>query len=166
MCCKLLSIGAIQKPRLQWCTHCDVGKGCSIYDQRPQECRTFYCGYLLDSAIEDFWMPAKSKMVLTFESATNQLLIHVDPSRKGAWRQEPYHSRIRQWAAVSLKKRGHVIVWQGDDWIAILPDREVNLGPVDPSQVLITTETPGPSGVAYDIRVVEKGDPALDNLNG
>ncbi len=166
MCCKMLSITALKKPRLHWCTHCEVGKGCTIYDERPQECRTFFCGYLMDDAIEDFWKPAKSKMVLTFESATNRILIHVDPSRKGVWRQEPYHSRIRQWAAVALKKRGHVIVWQSEDWIAILPDREVNLGPVTADKVLVTTENPVASGIEYDIRVVDNDDPILDGLNG
>lgn len=48
----LLEVTAVGKPVNQWCKHCDVDKGCTIYDDRPQMCRSFSCawwqGYLND----------------------------------------------------------------------------------------------------------------------
>src|SRR5436305_14221849 len=36
LCCKLLSITELEKPIGKWCPHCEIGKGCKIYDCRPQ----------------------------------------------------------------------------------------------------------------------------------
>lgn len=47
MCCKTHSIASIQKPRGEWCTHCKIGRSCSIYPTRPRECRKFVCQWLL-----------------------------------------------------------------------------------------------------------------------
>ena len=44
MCCKLLRVEELDTPPLSWCPHCSVRTGCSIYDDRPTECRQFYCG--------------------------------------------------------------------------------------------------------------------------
>ena len=51
LCCKLMSVGDgpdaeknawFVKPGGVWCPYCKPGKGgCSIYEQRPVECRTF-----------------------------------------------------------------------------------------------------------------------------
>jgi hypothetical protein len=35
MCCKLLSVEPLNKPRQQWCSHCDIGVGCEIYVTCP-----------------------------------------------------------------------------------------------------------------------------------
>jgi hypothetical protein len=36
MCCKVLGITELQKPVGKWCPHCDIGKGCKIYESRPK----------------------------------------------------------------------------------------------------------------------------------
>lgn len=46
MCCKLLRIKPLDKPENKWCTHCLVGKGCTIYETRPEPCRDFVCMYI------------------------------------------------------------------------------------------------------------------------
>jgi hypothetical protein len=66
-CCKLLSIDELKKPAQTWCQHCEIGVGCKIYSERPDDCRTFYCGWVLDGAIGDEWDPRRSKMVIKFE---------------------------------------------------------------------------------------------------
>jgi hypothetical protein len=125
LCCKLLAVEELASPPLGWCPNCDSKKGCGIYAARPTECRQFYCEYLLDAALGEHWRPSRSKMVVVAEDYSNALVIHVDPDRPHAWRQEPFHSDIRRWAA---RTRRQVIVWQGDTKIVIAPERPVAQG--------------------------------------
>ena len=98
------------------------------------------------------------------EGHANRIAIHVDPGRAGAWRQEPYYSEIKNWAVAASENRGQVIVWQGPNAIAILPDREKNLGPVAEDQLIITSEKASALGVELDVMVVDKDDPILEKL--
>ena len=41
LCCRVLAVVDIGKPAGAPCAHCAEGKGCRIYDSRPQECRLF-----------------------------------------------------------------------------------------------------------------------------
>ena len=45
-CCRVYAIPELQKPAGPWCQHCDVGKGCRIYDARPKLCVDFACLWL------------------------------------------------------------------------------------------------------------------------
>jgi Fe-S-cluster containining protein len=45
-CCKPFKIPEINKHGSDWCQHCVVGHGCSIYKDRPQACRSFKCTWL------------------------------------------------------------------------------------------------------------------------
>ena len=42
VCCEVLEIPTIQKPKKTLCPNV-CSKGCSIYEDRPDECRTFQC---------------------------------------------------------------------------------------------------------------------------
>ena len=55
LCCKVLGIEEIGKPRHTWCPHCDKGKGCRIYDSpaKPQECTAYSCLWLSTQSFED-----------------------------------------------------------------------------------------------------------------
>ena len=52
-CCKTHPIAELNNPAGVWCQHCDVGKGCRIYERRPQECIDFQCDWLLGDFAED-----------------------------------------------------------------------------------------------------------------
>jgi hypothetical protein len=94
LCCKLLSIRELDKPIDTWCQHCRPGKGgCSIYANRPAECRSFECGWLADERIGEEWFPARCKMVLS-QTDEGHLSVTVDPAFSDAWRREPYHSQL------------------------------------------------------------------------
>jgi hypothetical protein len=110
----------------RWCEHCEVGRGCNIYQTRPDECRIFFCGWLLDARFGEEWNPRHSKIVIKFEE--NRTVFIVDKDRKDAWRREPFHSVIRQWAAVAVRMRGSVRVWEGPEAIDVLPNGEKRLG--------------------------------------
>lgn len=42
-CCELLEIPTLEKPKKTLCHNVCSGGGCSIYQDRPSECRTFQC---------------------------------------------------------------------------------------------------------------------------
>jgi len=79
-CCKVFEIPELTKPAGDWCKHCDVGVGCTIYDARPEICRSFECFWLISQSREDprerlapDLRPDKSKVVLS--PTTNENVI-------------------------------------------------------------------------------------------
>lgn len=49
LCCKVMAVSAIPKGRGVWCPHASrTGEGCKVYDDRPNECRTWSCAWLDD----------------------------------------------------------------------------------------------------------------------
>lgn len=45
-CCIAPSLEELKKPCWTDCEHLQLGHGCSIYDKRPKDCRTFRCAWL------------------------------------------------------------------------------------------------------------------------
>jgi hypothetical protein len=164
MCCKLLRIEALDKPKSQWCVHCDIGSGCKIYDERPAECRDFNCGYLTQLQFGEHWKPANSKMVIALATDRKRLTIFVDPDRPAAWRKEPFYSDIKGWARAAAKNQGRVIVSEGSNVIAVTPDGETNLGSVDDGQIVIARRKPGSDGTEMEHFTVDRDDPVVDAL--
>src|SRR6185503_3780821 len=155
LCCKIFAILELAKPRHEWCSQCDIGKGCRVYETRPPSCRDFFCGYLLRAHIGEHWKPSRSRMVLTWESHANRLVINVDSGRPDAWKKPPYYAEIKAWAAAAVRNRGQLLVWQGKDALAILPDRDVFLGSLRQGQGIAIVGRPGPNGSGLDAVVVE-----------
>ncbi len=46
-CCKTFLVPEVGKNDGNWCQHCIRGKGCAIYESRPEVCRQFKCFWLL-----------------------------------------------------------------------------------------------------------------------
>jgi hypothetical protein len=158
MCCKLMEIDTLAKPRGDWCPHCNQKQGCTIYAQRPEACRIFHCGYLRIPHLDERWKPAKAKFLINYETRHNRIVIHVDPARPDAWRVEPYYSEIRNWARNAARDQGLVVVWTGHHAVAILPDREKDLGHVRDDQLFLRL-APAAASASYDIIVVDADDP-------
>ena len=154
MCCKLMEIDALEKPRGAWCPHCDQKMGCTIYETRPEPCRIFYCGYMKIPHLDERWKPAKAKFLVNFESTKNRIVIHCDPARAGAWRTEPYYSTIKQWAKNAVRENGLVIVWTGSNAVAVLPDKDKDLGTVRDDDTFHGFVKQTAKGPEYDIEVV------------
>ena len=127
LCCKLLGIDELDKPAGQWCAHCAVGRGCAIYESRPEPCRTFLCGYLTWPVAGEHWFPVRSKMILASAFGGKRLAVHVDPGRPNAWREAPYYSDLKRWSAVGARDGRQLVVSVGRRSILILPDRDVEL---------------------------------------
>jgi hypothetical protein len=153
MCCKVPAIEEFAKPPGVWCKHAVSGKGCGIYPDRPASCRAFYCSWMQDESFGPDWKPEKSKFVVYMQANAPNLQIAVDPSFPNAWTRPPYYARIKQWAAEGGAQGRFVFVRIGMRMIALLPDREVDLGRVEPSDDIVVSRQPGPAGFTYAVEV-------------
>jgi hypothetical protein len=161
LCCKLLRVDALHKPHDVWCKHCDPGRGCLIYDERPEECGKFYCGFMTGPHLDEAWRPSRCKIVLSAELRGQRLVAVVDRDRPEAWKAEPYYAALKQWAAVAATKGREVFVRIGTHNIVILPDRDVDLGIVGPDDVIVTQEIAGPHGTIRNPVKLKRDDPRL-----
>ena len=86
-CCKIMGIDELKKPPSVWCPHCEIAKGCKIYDDRPQSCQSFRCLWLNDTRLPDEMRPDKTKVVFHVEKEKERLKVNVDPDRPDAWKK-------------------------------------------------------------------------------
>jgi hypothetical protein len=154
-----MRIEALAKPAGSWCGNCKPGAGCTIYPDRPQECRDFICGYLMNAELGDEWKPNHCKIVLVSEHDGNRIVAQVDPQRPDAWRRDPYYRHLKKWAARSLPFRGQVIAAVGRRMYMIFPDRDVDLGVFGLDEFIVVEEVQTPVGVRLEARKVDKNDP-------
>ncbi len=163
LCCKLLKIPETDSGKGDWCQHCSVGKGCNIYADRPQRCSDFMCGYLVWDAVPDRWHPAKSRIIVVSELGF-RINFTVDPSAPGRWREAPWYNDIKALAVMSFQQGKQVLVTIGNKAIAVLPDRDMDLGVVGDDEVVITGQRPDGS---WGAAKVHKDDPRLaSNVQG
>jgi hypothetical protein len=157
----LLPVPALEKPARRWCSHCDIGNGCKIHATKPEGCTQFYCQYMLDAALPETWRPSDCRMVVQYDVGRKLVTIHVDADRRGAWRKPPFHAQIKHWARATLEADGLLLVADGPTITAVLPDREVDLGPDIPGRAYAATRALTPSGVRYDVETLAPDDPRL-----
>jgi hypothetical protein len=157
LCCKVLKIPETESEKGAWCRHCVTGKGCAIYEQRPQRCRDFICGWLAWDAVPDHWHPAKSRIVVVSELGF-RINFTVDPGSPGRWREAPWYAEIKALAVLAFQENRQVLITVGNRAIAMLPDREVDLGVVAEDEVVVTGQRP--DGI-WGAAKVKKDDPRM-----
>jgi len=156
LCCKVLRIPELEKPQDHWCPNFAAGSGCRIYADRPHSCRIFHCAWLTEPTLGPEWKPSVSKMVLV--SKTGLLAVHIDPTANRPWRTEPYYAVLKRLAAQGQKNQTVVLVVDRGRNIAILPDREVDLGYID-AKARISFETVNTAnGPEWRLRVTNAGE--------
>jgi hypothetical protein len=147
LCCKLIRVDAFAKAPGTWCAHCAPGSGgCTIYDSRPAECRDFYCAWMVSPSLGEEWRPSRCKLVLRVEADGRLIAVHVDPSDPAAWRREPYYRTLKQFAIKGADINQQVIVYIKNRVIAIFPNKEVEVGTMNPGDHLVVREVGGPNG--------------------
>jgi hypothetical protein len=124
LCCKVIGVHEFAKPRGVWCTHCNIGTGCTIHETRPKVCRAYSCRFLLDQSLDESWRPDRSGLVINADR--NRVVIYVDPDRPDAWLNEPYYSRLKQWSRMS-PSGWPVFVCTDDKVVAVYPNRDVEV---------------------------------------
>lgn len=82
-----MGVDELQKPPSVWCPHCAIGRGCKIYDDRPDSCRKFRCLWLNDTRLPDAMRPDKTKVVFHVESDKGRVKANIDPDRPDAWKR-------------------------------------------------------------------------------
>ncbi|MGY4451095.1 bacterioferritin-associated ferredoxin [Bradyrhizobium sp. i1.3.1] len=103
-CCDILEVAAVDKPVNQLCRHWQTGTGCTIYDRRPQMCRSFVCAWL-QGHLDDAWFPATSGIIVHFsQDAVN---VTVDDHCPDRWREEPYFSKLVEWSLNGIRRIGN-----------------------------------------------------------
>jgi hypothetical protein len=135
LCCKVMAIEELDKPAGAWCGHCEPGMGCRVYAQRPTECRTFDCLWLLDPRLGEHWKPSVSRLVLT--TSEDGIEIRCDPDRPDAWRRPPYRGEIERLAMSGEQHDVTVLVISGADMTLITPGREFHLGVVGADERIV-----------------------------
>ena len=104
MCCKLVGVQELDKPRDTWCEHCEIGKGCSIYEDRPQSCDDFECLWLQSQSKSDpmgeHLRPDRCKVVLGATTKGN-VQAFVDPGRADAYKTGAMGRLLGAMAAVA-----------------------------------------------------------------
>lgn len=100
-CCRVFDIPQLEKPAGAWCQHCDIGKGCKIYEARPQPCVEFECLWLISQKREDkreqlpaSLRPDRCKVVFAPSTDETVMAALTMPHAPDAWRRPAVRSMI------------------------------------------------------------------------
>jgi hypothetical protein len=156
LCCKVLAIAELEKPKDAWCPNFAPGLGCRIYADRPPSCRDFACQWLTDPSMGPEWKPSVSKLVL--DSKPRLLVVHADPAVSKPWRLEPYNAVLKRLAAQGLPRGALVMVMERRRSIVILPDREVDMGVLQPGARIALERVATAQGPQWQPRVMGAGE--------
>ena len=129
LCCKLIAVRALSKPRDVLCRHCKAGEGCTIYATRPDSCRTYNCRFVVDPNLDEAWRPNEAGFIVN--SDPQRVVIHVDRGNPDAWRREPYLSTIKLWSK-RAPAGWPVFVVAGEQTLAVYPTHEIDVSSAMP----------------------------------
>jgi len=130
MCCKLFPIDWLEapKPAGQWCAHCTPGKGCGIWQVRPQGCVDYHCIWRLDAALGPEWRPDRARFILNHDRADAPLSVVIDPATPQAHRRAPYAAQLQKTTRHLLETQGKpLLLLCGEARAVLMPDGEVVL---------------------------------------
>lgn len=122
LCCKLLAVPDINKPRGIMCWNTGFHGGCSRHAEKltapdMAACATFECVWLQSQRRENpverqhpNWRPDHVHVVMGPESPVEEglLFIHVDPDYPSAWRTEPVSTYLEE--LLSRGARLHIYI--------------------------------------------------------
>ena len=94
LCCKLMGVPELKKPSAKWCESCDQGKGCTVYEERPNSCRNFQCFWLMDENFPDDFRPDRIHALAAFNDTPDSVVLHVDPAKPKALRSPAVRALI------------------------------------------------------------------------
>jgi hypothetical protein len=102
----------------------------------------------------DEWKPERAKFVLTNDPATRNLLVQVDPGQSRAWKQAPYYEQFKRWSQAALAENKHVIVFVNKAATVVLPDRDVEVGVMEPGDTLSFQKRTTMHGILVDVKKI------------
>lgn len=137
LCCKVIGIGALNKPAGRWCPHFSRGQGCAIYAGAPSECRSFQCFWSTEVLKTDEWKPDRCKLVV-WSDKPDRIIVDVDGDYPNAWRRAPYYNQIKAWSDRKRAAPVEVLVRVRGRMFVIFPETEIDLGPYDPANSIVS----------------------------
>lgn len=158
ICCRVFNVPELNKPGGTWCKHCVGHVSCGIHPTRPQVCRDFYCFYLREPVIPDYWKPNQSHMVIVMDYSGMRTVVHVDPDHPEAWKREPYYRDLKTWSRNHIQTDRQVHVRVGTNCFAILPDRDVDLGE-GKGRMILSKKILTPEGPSFEFELIAADDP-------
>jgi hypothetical protein len=93
--------------------------------------------WLVDGTLGPEWKPDRSRLVITPAREGDGLEIRCDPGFPTAWRKEPYHSQILEWARAAAPHDGTVIILVGAASTLVSIDGEFPLGIVNDNERIV-----------------------------
>ncbi len=128
LCCKVYEFLEISKPADQWCRHFAAGQGCTIHSLRPGQCRSYQCAWSVNPVLDETWKPNVCGFVM--DVRPGEIVVFSDPDNLGAWKREPYYSRLKAVSARVQRPFTLVSVIERGKRIVVFPEAEVELGPI------------------------------------
>ena len=88
-CCKTHGVRELSKNAGVWCPHCNIGKGCKIYSERPKSCQNFQCSWLVGLGLMEY-RPDKTGIVPANEiiSGLDGITLWLHEVNKGSLESE------------------------------------------------------------------------------
>jgi hypothetical protein len=156
MCCKVFDVPWVDnKPKGQWCKHCRPGRGCAIWDSRPERCQDYFCQWFFAPGLGDDWRPDVARFLLNLSSNEFWLEIVVDPAQPNAWRREPYGSYLRSVADMRMRQGKGLLLHVGDKRAIVTPTEEVDISQFG-TEAVFEFRVDGPAHApVYRINVVQ-----------
>lgn len=127
LCCKLMTVNALNKPGGTWCAHFAKAKGCGIHAERPGECRYFQCYWSISEVLGEEWRPDRAKFVL-WSNAEGRIIVEADPSQPAAWKQEPYYSAFKTWSDRRRPLPLEVLIRLSGRMTVVFPEADIEVG--------------------------------------
>ena len=135
LCCKLIGVAPLKKPRYQWCSHC-TSTGCGIYADRPEDCKDFECIWLATqvtkSPLPKELKPSICGAIIGGTVDGKQMVVHLNDGTD--WRKGTLGQFIKFTSAhtdVIIRHRYHILVIAGnrivgeDTDLAVTPENHI-----------------------------------------
>jgi hypothetical protein len=123
-CCKVMGIPELKKRAWEECSHVAPGRGCKIYSERPQSCRSFICGWLLDPYMGPDLKPDNCHVVF-YQRGENHIVCTCDADYPDAWRKPNVIEFLHRLAKANAPRRKVILMEKGKTWFvtetAIVP---------------------------------------------
>ena len=131
-CCVVFEVKDVSKAFGETCKHLGhtlFGKGCQIYNERPDACRRYVCLWL-DSqrrveveSMPEAMRPDVTKVVLGWPWGTDRetLFVYPYPGYEDAWQKQP----VAKYLGEVLSRGGKVVVVTGNKRIAMKGDMAI-----------------------------------------
>ena len=85
LCCKLLDVPTLGKPKNVWCKY--ANKGCSVHAERPQVCRSFNCLWKESPVLGDDLRPDLCGIVFDVYPDEHTVVAVAEPDAEWAERK-------------------------------------------------------------------------------